>query len=549
MARSEKFIKLATDPFGTAIRLLCSKMKNAPGSFLFLTISTLIFLLISADCRHYWDEAFYLQSTQLESAQDIFDLEPALADGRIHGMGFYTVKSGFIYFLNALTKITGNGSTAFALLKLLFALMTALTPFPLYFILKRLGLGKVAARNCAFISLFSPVMLYLGHKVMSEVPSFICALLAILFFLRCLQSRSHVKILLNLILCSLFLVVAITFRLTGVAMFGSFCIALFAFRDDGFKNSKVAAIFFFSICLTAVIFYAYLLLSQNSPHRYLEMLRYTANKGRDQNMLYKYFNLGLEIQLYLPFLLLSLLTFRTKLFQFASVWALLATIPVLIGYVEPRFLFWNLPSLSILIYLGFERTIPDFDFGFFKRGTYVLASIVLMNLYFVQFMPYEINERDYRQTIAEIDSIQGKPAFIVPWITDYLFLRFVYPDHHIYLSYEANSHDGREPVWIDWIGSQNYVGDMLALNRIEKKNLVFIGWDYNPVVKKLSSVFKDLGLEGLAKKIQAVPMRNHLEESWLWRNPQITMVPIIKRGQYSSFEITVQDVQKQSFDE
>jgi len=182
MARTKKFIKLATDPLSTAIRLLCGKMKKAPGSFIFLTVSALIFLLISTDGRHYWDEAFYLQSTQLGSAQHIFDLEPELANGRINGMGFYTVKSGFIYFLNGLTKVTGNGSTAFALLKLLFALMTALATLPFYFILKRLGLGKVAARNCAFIALFSPVMIYLGHKIMTEVPSFIFALLAILFF-------------------------------------------------------------------------------------------------------------------------------------------------------------------------------------------------------------------------------------------------------------------------------------------------------------------------------------------------------------------------------
>jgi len=228
-------------------------------------------------------------------------------------------------------------------------------------------------------------------------------------------------------------------------MFGSFCLALFEIRDDGFKKSEIAAILFFSICLTAIFFYAYLMLSQKSPHRYLEMLRYFANKSRGQNLLYKCFNLGLEIQLYLPFLLISVLTFRTKLFQFASLWALFSTIPVLMGYVEPRFLVWNLPSLSILIYLGFERMISNFDFGFLKRGTYALASIVFINLYFVQFMPYEINERDYRQVIVESDSLQGKQAYIVPWITDYLFLRFVYPDNHIYLSYEANSHDGREP--------------------------------------------------------------------------------------------------------
>src|SRR6266849_9264386 len=136
----------------------------------------LLFLHLEIRSRHHWDEFAYLYGAQHYSAS-------ALASGQFEAsniIGFNASRIGHVLLLQILSKILGDGVRGIASLQAVFTGMVIATSLMVGSVSLLLWRNFWGALGTGILSLLAPLSVYLGPKLLSEVPSTFGAVASVL---------------------------------------------------------------------------------------------------------------------------------------------------------------------------------------------------------------------------------------------------------------------------------------------------------------------------------------------------------------------------------
>jgi hypothetical protein len=235
-----------------------------------------------------------------------------------------------------------------------------------------------------------------------------------------------------------------------------------------------------------------------------------------------------------------------------AVWLGVSAVPFLAGH-EPRYYAPALIPLAVICAAGITRIADrilgaDWSWGWVT----VLALLVLVDrALFAPLMPYEVDQSRLNAVMDELERTAPGGTYLVPWISDYAYLRVAFPDRPVRLSISAipgtryTALDRSGPMALDdqwWAGTERYVGSPLALSR-EPQPWYYIGWTYGPSLLQLRESLALIGVHW-ADDPQGAGWHNHLVGSWIWWDPRLLLTPAQRAGQYQVFRVRAADRDK-----
>jgi hypothetical protein len=167
----------------------------------------------------------------------------------------------------------------------------------------------------------------------------------------------------------------------------------------------------------------------------------------------------------------------------------------------------------------------------------MLAVFVLGDrLLFAPIEPYEIDQWEYSRLMDKLLSSQPYATYLIPWISDYSFLRIAYPDERIYLTISKAKSGGDEffksKPFLWWAGEQRYVGSLDTLTSCPQP-WIYTGWTYSPVILEMREMLKRVGIDSFKEN----DYKNHLTWSWVWSHPALDLKNVAEIGPYYAFVI------------
>lgn len=512
-------------------------LKRSLGGPAGLGLFALAYLALSFSPLHYWDEYFYLLSLRDHAPSTLFELEPEL--GGLFPNGFFSAKAGFVFLLHALVGVLGDGHNALAVVQLSFALMMAGMIFGGYRMLQNLH-GAAPARGAAVVLAVLPLTLYLGYKTLSEIPSLLFTTFGCWQFLASFETRDRWTIVRRLALAAPLLGAGLFCRFPGLLMFAALVPALFLFGDKRFPRPQVlirAAVVGTAALVLAML--AWALLAWAPPQRFAALV--TNLTGRSEDWTLKVYAVVISLQLFTPFLLWALLPRWERGTRMAVVWLAGSTLPfvLLSDYVEPRFFYMGIIPLAWLVHAGYRRFLasvrlpPDGPLAWSLFIVLVLGNRFLL----APLMPHEIDQAQYRTLM---DRQLPRATYLVPWLSDYCYLSFVYPqrDVRFVMSWAKNEDPKfyRGTAFRRWVGEGKHAGDLGAL-RDAPRPWYYVGWDYNPILGRIRERMRWLGF-GTAEPLRySQHQKNHLALSWVWSTPALTLREIDRSDHYRVFDV------------
>jgi hypothetical protein len=500
-------------------------------------VAVAVFLGLSWNDGHYWDEYFYLYSVFAHSPAELVRFEVQSA---MFPVGFFSEKIGHVALLGLLTRVFGAGPNVLYAIQALYALLLLGFFGAAYGLLRDL-LGDQRARDSTLVLMFSPLALYLSFKVMSEVPSLLFATLGSWAFVSAFRSDSRRWTVTRLTLAAFTLAIAMLFRVTMIVSFAGLGLALLVAGDERFERRRLV-FRLLTVGIAAVILHtAGLALAGGSV---LRLGQHVASVVTSHPPLQRVYALALFLQtlaLVLPF------AWRRRSetgLGLATVWFAASALPFVAGH-EPRYYAPALVPLAVLAATGLR---PAADFLFGPRLRYgwavLLAALVLVNRgLLAPLMPYEVDQARLLGLFRAIHARDPGATYLMPWIADYSLLRFSFPTARIELclsNIPAAPHfrPGDEgPIaqpdqW--WAGADHYVDSRPALVQ-RPRPWYFIGWTLNPAAVRLQRLLEHLGLGSLGPRLHS-----HLAASWIWQDRSLTLSPRDRLGQYYLYEVTPQ---------
>ncbi len=474
----------------------------------------LLYLAIGLSPYHYWDEYFYLYSVFINEPATLFALEPKL--GGFFPSGFFTAKPGMVAWLDMLVDSIGPGYQALKQLNLIFYAQTIAFVLGAHLVFKALLPGSLLGFAVLCLA-FSPLNMYLGGKLLSEVPSLLCLVFAMLSFLKSIHTKSDTKGFWMLV--SGFLVAAACWlRLTSALGMLGLVLGLLVYqhRDYPFIKTLFSAVVVgvLSLCLL----WAVLLLSGLDPIQSLSGLSDNL-AHRSHSWILKVYALGTFGQLFFVLFLLGLCQTWSRLHLMAIVWLLVTSAPFILGssYSEPRFYYLALLPFSIICGLGLQNINQLVRL---KRSralviTAFVAMVIMNRFAFLPLMPYEHDQDRYYRFIKQTQENKTSMNYF-PWVTDFAFARFVLPkaEQRLTMNWTYNDQaDFFETKELQqWAGKEFVIPRKPDTSLPTNQSVNYIGWEFSPVIDKLQTVTKGLGLPIHLTEGQ----KNHLSLGWPW---------------------------------
>lgn len=501
-----------------------------------------VFLLLSLSPYHHWDEYYYLFSVLHHAPSALLELEPALSEG-IFPNGFFSAKFGFVIFLHFLVQAFGDGLWALLIIQFIFAVLVVGFVAASYGLLREI-LTEREALHTAVVLMFLPVSVYFGYKVLSEVPSLLLTTLGCWAFVRSFRARHTSQLCLYLCLSIAGLFMGIQCRASSALMFAGLALGLLVLHEKRYPWTKVLMrTSVVSACLIGLAI-AYVALLGLNADRYMGLI--TSVTKRSPGLIIQLYALGMSIQFLVPAFFLAAMPPYDRKIRFAWVWVGVCTLPFLLGaqYAEPRYFYMALVPLAMLIYTGLHRLAGMLYLARYQTGwVLLLAVLVLGNRWLLApLMIYEIDQYHYTKAMAELTHQYQGATFLVPWISDYGFLRFAFPEQQVKLSWsKANSDNISLPRAIrHWVGADSYVGSFARLSPLPQP-WIYMGWTYNPTLVQLQKRLEGLGMESLRHLVQYEGLKNHLTLSWIWSHPALVRRQVLRSGPYHGFELRWHD--------
>ncbi|MDW7772676.1 MAG: glycosyltransferase family 39 protein [Desulfobulbaceae bacterium] len=512
-------------------------------SWFFFLLAGGVFLLISFTSYHYWDEYYYLYSVGSFSLPELLSLEPGLGKG-LFPQAFFSTKIGFVVFLDLLCSMAGQGYGALLLIQFCFAMVVLAFAWASWLLLREL-LGRENAQYAFLVLLFLPVTMYFGYKVLSELFGLFFTVLGCTAYLRLLHSGERKAMAGYFFLALAFLLAGVLCRFTSVVFFGGMVLGLLVLGDRRYpviRNIVYAAVLSVFLIALTILFYIFFL--GLTPAELAGFVG--AVTVRTPGLAVKIYAVGMTVQL---FFLPLLFVFRRALHphvRFALVWTLVCSLPFVVvsRYVEPRYFYMALVPMAILVHYGLLQLSGALCGG--KRAALcwmtMLAVIVLANrLLFFSLMPYELDQKQYAGLKETTAGLFPAATYLVPWVSDYSFLRFAYPEEDFRLVWSPpglESHDFfRSRSFVSWAGgSSRYIGSPEAMPD-STGTLLYIGWRYNQPVVRLKEKLQWLPGRYVKNVEKDEKLKNHLALSWIWADPDLDLEKVAEVEPYEAYLI------------
>lgn len=506
-----------------------------------LLLLAVLFLVLSFSPCHYWDEYFYLFSVLRHSPHELLKWEAGLLNDGIFPLGYFSGKLGFLVLLRALVRLFGDGYDGLLAVQTSFALIV-LGFVGLSFLLMDEIIGRNEARRAGVVLLFFPLTLYFGFKVLSELPALLFGVLACWIFLRSFRSKTRFGAASLLALASVGLSLAVVCRFVVVLMFGAMIVGLLAFDNRRYEWRRLIITSSLVVLGCLAITGSIWMTSIGNPLSQFSGLVSSVTQ-RKPGMSVKIYAVVMTLQLFIPAFLMALKPPYSRATRLALIWAAICTIPFLAAsrYEEPRYFFMALIPLAMLTSVGLERLAAMLHLARFRFGVLSLfAAIVMFNrLVFAPIMPYELNQREYRALVVQVGKDFARPTIVAPWISDYCFLRYAFPNRMIVTSFSEHDRSGAVPVgptFRRWIGADHYVGSLTHLDHLPRP-WVYVGWTFNPTVLGIQKRLGLLHIRYGSKIERRDSLKDHLAESWMWTDPKLKLRPILQIGGYRAFRV------------
>lgn len=503
-----------------------------------------LFVFCAWTTDHYWDEYYYLFSVSRHSATTLISLEPALSDG-IFPNGFFSGKLGFVVLLRGIVSVVGSGPTGVLIARLLFTLMMLGTALATWLLMREfLDDGRLAFQT-ALLLLLSPLAVYLGFKVMSEVPALFAATLAGWQFVRAIRATGSRARSVALSLAAIGFAAATLFRLTSVLFAIGLTAAAIVAQPGGTARRRVmidAAIALGSgVLLSAGVF----LLVLDAPVARFEGLAQSVT-GRTPGAIVAVYAIALFAQLF-AVLLVAALRPLSRVAAAAVVWLAISLLPFVITaqYVEPRFFYTGMPAFALLAAMGLHNLVSRVTEArsLMVAALIVLSTAVLDRALFAPLMPYEIREADYSALVDDVNTAEPGATLVTPWLSDFCYLSMAYPNRRVVLAMSQTYGTGtvfQSREFEQWVGAGRYAGNAVELDGLPRPH-VYVGWQYSPTVEALDRYLRPMNLAYLDDPDRRARLLDHLTPSWIWSSQRLRLQPIAAHGAYRAFSVIERD--------
>jgi hypothetical protein len=485
-------------------------------------------------------------------------LEPVLADG-IFPNGFFSGKLGFVVLLRGLMVALGGSWTAVVVIRGLFAMLCVLGAACVVGLVRTLTperrpeLPLVGA-----VALASPIVLYCGFKTLSEVPALLLVTAACWTFASALDrgplasargfaerpsGRPFVDRGLplgpGLGLTAVVLAFATLTRITAVVGFVSFVVALPLLADRRYSWRRAWGWATLVVLAHAAVVFAVYLPLGVTPDRFRALAQSVT--GRSQGAGVAFYALALTVQ---ALGLLAVIGLRWPMparQRFALGWAALGSVPYVLSasYLEPRFFYLTVPALAMLACDGLERVKAWTPWP--RAGTaaqyLTLAVLTVVNrAALVPLMPFELDERPYRETMTTLEREHPGGTVLAPWLSDFCYLTLSRQDVQVVLAFSRTYGSGAvfsTPGFREWVGASSYAGTPDELAGFPEP-WKYVGWTYNPAVLRVQDSLAAVGLLS-SQSPDDMNLLNHLTASWVWSSPRFALAPVQGVGPYRAF--------------
>ena len=256
----------------------------------------------------------------------------------------------------------------------------------------------------------------------------------------------------------------------------------------------------------------------------------------------KLYVLMMYFQFFIILLPFSLLFKWNRPFKLSILWLCISVVPLFIAAsnLEPRFLSIGLLPTAIIINQGLQNFVKALRLDKKKIVLIALVLIVILNRFILTPLSfYEIDQKQFHKIVSDVYKYEPQATLILPWITDYCFLRFVYPDKQIRSSITTFSRTGENKSFIQsdafqwWIGRNNHVSTSEELMR-QSKPWIYIGRSFSPAREKLYEYLSFLRINSFMQRTgDDIP----LSASWIWNNAGLKLDLSRRQGPYNAYRI------------
>ena len=534
--------------------------RRAARKWLLVAVAGALYLWLADDGRHHWHEYRYLYSAAYYRLGDLvagaFDATPPPVKSRAVTGSWYWGQLGHEALLRALVRTFGRGAVAHTAILWCYAALTLLGVGAAVRLLRLLPL-QLDVTATGLVLLYFPLTVYLGFKLLAEVPAFTCGVLACLLWVLALRAerRGRAAIfsaaaglaLAGSLLCMVY--VPLMFAGLVLAAWGTLGSTLGGTRRIAATTGVVLAV---AGSVLALVWAPFGLTLRD----YLWMYEvYHREYGKP--LAASVFLLGMSGSgLYLA-AAASLLSPRVAERRFLAVWAGAALLPIIVfsgNFLDTRYATVALVPMAGLAVLGVEAIgsrIRRRPTPFTPRGLRICAAAtaLLITVVTAPLMPFEIDVDDLGQIVARVWSAFPTARILVTSnYSDFHFLRFAYPERPVYLVETPRDDDGRLVRDSAWEArrratyGETFVDDMQGLRSVARGGpLVYVGYGRLPTLDRLQRLSARYGISPVSRALERMKPRNHLAESWMWGDPRFAFRPWAEIGQYFAYLVTVRD--------
>jgi dolichyl-phosphate-mannose-protein mannosyltransferase len=505
--------------------------------------ATVLFLLLSWSDEHFWDEFFYLYSARFHSLSELVRFELV---SRLFPVGFFSQKLGHLLLLSGLTAALPGRPASVLIIEAAYALLLLGFFAAAYGCVREL-LGPDRARETTLVLAFSPLALYLGFKMLSEVPSLLFVTVGCWAFLRSFRVDSSDRSTVWLVAATLALGLGTLCRITAIVSFGALGIALLLAGREPFERRRLlprlATVSIGAVALQA----GALALAGGSDLRLGSSVRGVLVTHPPVQRLYALAMFVQTFALVLPFAWRR----REPGTGLALIWLLVAALPFLYGQ-EPRYYAPALVPFAMLAAAGFRGLGDLLTRGRVRRAPVLLLAVLVLfdRFLLAPLMPFEVRQNRLLQLFEQVHARNPGATYLLPWASDYSILRVSFPDLPVELClsrtpesrYMASENSDTiapmDPADQWWVGRDHYIGASEDLSR-RSQPWLYLGWTYNPAALRLISLLGALHLSRAATS-GSHSLHSHLAGSWVWYDRSLTLVPVDSLSQYRAYQILQQ---------
>lgn len=513
-------------------------------------VCVLAFLWLALDGAMHWDEPAYLYTGGYLSYQQILagNFQPS---GIEH---FYLTRPLHVLMIYGVTAMTGVGVPgligviAFCTLSLVgFLVVTSLILRELMPGLNRVGLAMA-------LGLLIPVVPYLAFKTLPESGALLCVAMAMFALIKGARAVGPGAAVSWLVTAAIAVMLTLWFKGPMLLLVGSGVPAVVLFGGREAHRLKLIAYTVIAVVAGLAMAYIGVVMLGIDPSIYTGGVARVG--GEYEPMSARILNNGTPTGLFLLALPLSLLSPRKREVGLFMTWFVLAAVPlaVLFPSMEARYQSPSVVPLIGLIALALHGLLPRLKTKWDNRPAPVAAGLAVVTLFVVfshtlaiAVMQHEVKIGQVQHTLNELDDRYGEDgyALLAAWtFSDFLYLRFVYPDRPIYTSHlvekvnKGNLLDELMRSSQETFFPERIIIKPEQMDRIGGRVPVLFGFHENFAAENLRAIFTRIPGDPMAAQLAKMDLNDHLATSWLWENPAYGLKEVVRAGHYRAFVVS-----------